>query len=108
MLGVLLLGLFTFAFGGMLLMLVLGARRIEDELKERMREAREVRAEVARVPRFFVVTRPASPAAGRVDEVLLWQLQQYLEAEQVLADEFVLQPSVESLYRESGRRLTVH
>ena len=33
---------------------------------------------------------------------------QYLEAEQLLADEFVLQPSIESLYRESGRRLTIH
>ena len=108
MLGALIVGLFTFAFGGMLLILILGARRIEDELRERAREAREVRTETARIPRFFVVTRPAGPAVGRVDEALLGQLQQYLDAEQVLADEFVLQPSVESLYRESGRRLTVH
>jgi hypothetical protein len=108
MLGILIGVLFTFAFGGMLLMLVLGARGIEDEFKDRAWEVQKIRAEAARIPRFFVLTQPAGPAGGRVDEALLWQLQQYLDAEQVLADEFVLQPSIESLYRESGRRLTAH
>lgn len=108
MLGVLMVGLFAFAFGGMLLILVLGARRIEDELKERAREVREIRADAARVPRFFVLTRPAGPRVWRVDEALLGQLRQYLAAEQTCADEFVLQPSIESLYRESGTRLTAH
>ena len=108
MLGVLIGGLFIFAFGGMLLILVLGARRIEDEIKARTLEARESRANAARIPRFFVVTQPTRPRGGQPDEALLWQLQQYLEAEQTLADEFVLQPSIESLYRESARKLTVH
>ncbi len=108
MLGVLVGVLFTFAFGGVLLILVLGARRIEDELEARAREARQILADAARIPRFFVVTQPAGPRVGRVDEALLWQLQQYLDAEQMLANEFVLQPSIESLYRESGRRLTAH
>lgn len=108
MLGVLIGGLFAFVFGAMLLMLLVGARKIEDEIEERAREQREVRARAARTPRFFVVTQPASPVAERLDEAVLWKLQQYLDAEQTLADEFVLQPSIESLYRESDRRLTVH
>ena len=108
MLGILIGVLFTFAFGGMLLILFLGARRIEDELKERAREVQKIRADAARIPRFFVVPQPVSPAAGRVDEALLWQLQRYVDAEQILADEFVLQPSIESLHRESGRKLTTH
>lgn len=108
MLGVLIGGLFAFTFGGMLLMLFLGARRIEEEMAERTREAQKIRAEAARIPRFFVVTPPAGPRVQRLDETVLWQLQRYLDAEQTLADEFVLQPSIESLYRESGRRLTAH
>ncbi len=108
MLAILIGVLSAFAFGGMLLILILGARRIEDELVERAREAQEIRAAAARIPRFFVVTQPASHRIGQVDEALLCQLQQYLEAEQTLADEFVLQPSIESLYRGAGRRLTAH
>ena len=108
MLGILIGGLFTFLFGGLVLILFFGARRIEDELVQRAREAQKIRADAARIPRFFVITQPAGPAVGRVDDALLWQLQQYLTAEQTLADEFVLQPSLESLYRESGRRLIGH
>ncbi len=100
--------LFTFGFGGMLLILFFGARRIEDEFKERARETQEIRAQAARVPRFFVVTQPAPPRVGPFDDAFLWQLQQYLDAEQTLADEFVLQPSLESLYRDSGKKLTTH
>ncbi len=108
MLGVLVGGLFIFAFGGMLLILALGARRIEDEIKAREAGAREARAEAARIPRFFVVAPQPRPRIGQLDDALLWQVQQYLEAEQTLADEFVLQPSIENLYRETGRRLTTH
>lgn len=100
--------LFTFGFGGMLLILFFGAQRIEDEFKERVRETEEIRAQAARVPRFFVVTPPPPPRVGPFDDAFLWQLQQYLDAEQTLADEFVLQPSLESLYRDSGRKLTTH
>jgi hypothetical protein len=113
MLGILIGGLFTFAFGGMLLIVVLGARKVEDELKERAKEVHDICADAARIPRFFLANQPADYAVagheiGRLDDALVGQLQQYLEAEQHLADEFVLQPSIESLYRESGRRLTVH
>jgi hypothetical protein len=106
MLGVLFGGLFMFTLGGVLLVLLLGARRIENGRRERARGAREIRAEAARIPRFFVAAPPAGPQVEQVDEALLWQLQEYLDVEQGLADEFVRQPTIESLYRESGRRLT--
>jgi hypothetical protein len=108
MFGVLIGGLFAFLFAGLLLALVLGGRRIEDELNERAREARKIRVGAARVPRFLVVNRPTGSRVGRVDEALLWRVQQYLEAEQMLADKFVLQPSIENLYRESDRSLRGH
>jgi hypothetical protein len=108
MLGVLLGGLFMFTLGGTVLILLLGVRRIENGRRERVREAQEIRAEAARIPRFFAVTPPAGPQNEQVDEALLWQLQEYLDVEQVLADEFVRQPTIESLYRESGRRLAGH
>lgn len=108
MIGILLGGLFTFAFGGMILILALGARRIEAELAGKEREEQKGREEVARIPRFFFVPQSASPRTGRMDEALLWQLREYLDAEQVFADEFVSQPSVESLYRDTGSRFTTH
>ncbi len=108
MLGILIGGLFTFAFGGMLLIVLLGARRVEDELQARAMEEHDIRAAATRIPGFFFANQTAGPEVGRLDEALVGRLQQYLEAEQILADEFVLQPSIESLYRESGRRLTVH
>ncbi len=108
MLSILIGGLFTFAFGGMLLIVVLGARNIEDELKARARQENDIRTAAARIPGFFFANQPMASEAGRQDEALIGRLQQYLEAEQHLADEFVLQPSIESLYRESSRRLTVH
>ncbi len=100
--------LFTFCFGGMVLIVFLGARRIEEEFDAKAAQERTLRAEAARVPRFFVITQPAAPRVGPLDDAFLGELQQYLDAEQVLADQFVTQPSVESLYRESGRKITTH
>ena len=108
MLGVLIGGLFTFLFGAMVLILVFGARRIEDEFNERAQEIQEIRAAAARIPRFIVVSPPTGARSGPLDEALFWQVQRYLEAEQLLADEFVLRPSMESLYRESGRKPVSH
>jgi hypothetical protein len=108
MLGVLIGGLFTFLFGAIVLILVFGTRRIDDELNERQREIQKIRADAARIPRFIVVSPPTGARCGPLDEALFWQVQQYLEAEQLLADQFVLQPSMESLYRDSGRRPTSH
>jgi hypothetical protein len=108
MLGVLLGAVFAFLFGATVLILIFGAWRIEDECNEREQEIRKIRAQAARIPRFIVVSQPTGPRRGQLDEALLRQVQQYLEAEQQLADEFVLQPSMESLYRDSGRRPTSH
>lgn len=108
MLGILIGVLFALLFGGLVLIVFLGARRIEDELGERKMEAGRIRAKAARIPRFLVVNPVTTSRAGRPDEALVWQLQQYLETEQVFADEFVLHPSLESLYRESGKRIMGH
>ena len=108
MLGILIAGLFMFLFGGMLLILIFGAQQVEAQLKEKECEAARLRAEGARIPRFFVVHQPPAPRPAAGDEALAFQVQQYLEAEQMLADEFVLHPSIESLYRGSGTRLTSH
>ena len=108
MMAILIGGLFAFLFGGMLLMLFFGARGIEDELDKRAQEARAVRNQAARTPRFLVITQPAVRQIGQIDERLFSQLQQYMEAEQTLANEFVMQPSIESLYRESGGKPLSH
>jgi len=107
MVGVLIGGLFTFLFGGLLLIVLFGAQEIEAELKAKEREARKVRAVGAHVPRFFV-TQPAGDQAGKIDEAFASRVQHYLDTEQILADEFVSQPSIENLYRESATRLTWH
>lgn len=105
MLGILVGVLFTFLFGGMLLIVVLGASGIQDELEKRTHLEPDARARAAAIPRFFVLTQPGEVREGHLDEALVGQLQQYLEAEQTLAAEFVSQPSMESLYRESGKPL---
>jgi hypothetical protein len=107
MLGVLIGGLFTFLFGAIVLILVFRART-EDEFNRRLRETQKIPADAARVPRFIGVSQPTGAPSGPLDEALLWQVRQYLEAEQLIADEFVLRPSMESLYRESGRRPVGH
>ncbi len=107
MLAILIGVLFTFVFGGLLLGLFLGACAIDEERSAKAREMRSIREEAARLPAFFVVTHPA-PTDARVDDELLGHLRQYLDAEQAVADEFVLHPSIESLYRGSERRLTAH
>ena len=63
MLGILTGGLLTFAFGGALLILFLGARRIEDGLDEREREA----SALPGGPRFL----RAAPGRGASEEALL-------------------------------------
>ena len=108
MLAMLIGGLFAFLFAGMMLAIFFGAQKATQEIEGRAREAREFREHAAHIPGFLVVSRPASPRLAPPDEALLWHVQQYLEAEQTAADEFVLQPSIESLYRESGRRITTH
>ena len=106
MIEVLIAGLFIVAFGGMILILVLGAQEVEGEVKVRETEARGAPAEFSRLP-DLLVTPPARPRVSEPNDVLQ-QLQQYLDAEQTFADEFVAQPSIESLYRETERKLSPH
>lgn len=108
MIAVLLVGLLVFVMGGMLLMLFLGAQGIEERLMEDDRREKQLLRQIAPVPQFLVVTQPSAPRLDGLDEAFLLQLCAYLEAEETLASEFVMQPSLENLYRESGRRLTEH
>jgi hypothetical protein len=101
MIGMLAVGLWIFVFAGALLILLLGARRIEDGLREREEEAREVAGDVPLTRRFLSFARSAAPGSAASEEAWLSELPAYLEAEQMAADEFVLQPSLELLYRES-------
>lgn len=103
MLGLLLGVLLTFMFGGLVLIVVLGASGVQEELEKRAHQEPDARTRAAAIPRFFVVTQPGEVREGHLDEALVGQLQQYLDDEQTLAAEFVSQPSLESLYRESGK-----
>ena len=49
----------------MVLILVFGARRIDDEFNERAQEIQKIRADAVRVPRFIVVSQPISQPAAR-------------------------------------------
>ena len=100
MLGILTGGLFTFAFGGALLILFMGARRIEDGLNQRDREASELPGDPPRTRRFLRFGGSAAPGRGASEEALLSELRVYLEVEQIAADEFVWEPSMERLYRQ--------
>jgi hypothetical protein len=100
MIGMLSVGLLMFVFAGALLILVFGARQIEDGLREREEEAREVAGDMP-LTRRFLSARSAAPGSATSEEAWLSELPAYLEAEQMAADEFVLQPSLELLYRES-------
>jgi hypothetical protein len=109
MLAILIGGLFVSLFAGMMLAVFFAAQKAGERFaEERAHDAREIREQAARIPHFLVVSPPVSPRLAPLDEALVGQLQRYLEVEQTLADEFVLQPSIESLYRESGRRITTH
>jgi len=108
MIGVLIGGLVTFLLGGMLLILIFGAQGIEADREAARREDRKARIDAARLPRFFVVSQAVKPEAKDSHEAFAAQLEHYLEAEQVLADQFVSQPSLESLYCKSDTRLTWH
>lgn len=104
MLGVLMV-LFTFLFGGLLLIVALGASRVHDEIERRANQEPDARTRAAAIPGFFVPAQPRETCAVQLDEAFVGQLQRYLDAEQVLAAEFVSQPSLESLYRETGKPL---
>jgi len=104
----------TFLIGGGMLVLLLGYRSIEEQRarEEEQREAQELRAvrDMAAMPRFFAgPTVTDSLSAGPVlDDALLADLESYVRAEQVLAAQFVNEPSVDSLYRQSRPSAFLH
>lgn len=100
--------LFTVLFGGLLLAVYLGFRSVEEQ--------RTVRKEEEQAWRFGLtgsgatrlgerlVTAASESAVKPDEEAMVRRVQNYIESEQTLADQFVSHPSVESLYRESGRK----
>jgi hypothetical protein len=100
MVGVLVL-LAAFLVGGTLLILLFGAQ-IED-LGERDEQTGAAAGAVPRARRL-AFARPSASASGEPEDAWFSEVQAYLEAEQMVADEFVLQPSMERLYREPGER----
>lgn len=100
--------LFVFCFGGLMLIIFLAATKIEETVVEMERDTTRLGADAAGIPRFFAVTHASGADAGKVDEEFVGRLREYVESEQSLADAFVSQPSIESLYRETAPRVTVH
>ncbi len=103
----LLVVLCIFAWGGMLLILCLGAQAIDAEHAKRRRESDEIGALAAGIPRFFFKIGPApTPGATPLDDAFVSEVRKYVAAEQILAAQFVSEPSVASLYRQSDTRIT--
>jgi len=97
----------TFLFGAGMLILLLGYRGIEEQrARDEQRQAEQLQAARDRVPapRFFVV-QPATelPSTGPLlNDALLASLESYVRSEQALAAQFVDEPSIDSLYRQSA------
>ena len=100
--------LLTLLFGGGMLALILGY--IETE-KSRARELAEATAgdpapapEAVREQPFFAKLEEGTGAVqpGQPDDDLVDELESYLRAEQVFADRFVNEPSIDNLYRHAS------
>lgn len=92
-------------FGAVFLILALGFRSIEQERAAREADETAESDKLIPIPRFFARAgrgRAASPAEP-VEDAVLHRVQRYLRDEQALADEFVSEPTVERLYRRTGK-----
>lgn len=100
--------LFTVLFGGLLLAVVLGYRNVEENRALRQEEEELWRFGLDGTPTARLRARLVSPetASGPAtdQDAMVRRVQNYIESEQSLADQFVSQPSVESLYRDSGKK----
>jgi hypothetical protein len=107
---VLVLGLL---FGGMTLMLASGFVSTE---RERARQAEERRpaeasppAVPASAPLLFLSPRPAVPEMRFVfDDVLISRLEDHVRLEQAVVAHFVDQPSIDTLYHQTGSSFHIH
>ncbi len=100
-------------FVGITLLLALG---YVDTEKERARQAaaREAgtampAAAMAAEPRFFASAQAVSaPPAVVFDDALVGKLEDHLRVEQALLAQFVHNPSIDNLYRQTGAAVHVH
>lgn len=102
--GILLAGFLAFLFVSMTLILFFGYKGIEEERAKRALDSVEGWPDDLYVARFLAKSPRTEadrvPEAAR--EAVRQRVQCHLDAEQRVVDEFVSQPSVESLYRRSG------
>ena len=100
----------VFVLGAALFVLLLVSRGIQAARSAEMPVEAQPDREVAQVPRFFA--RPGgSPRISprpTVDDLAVLRFEQYLQTERALAEEFVSQPSLASLYRDSERCLRLN
>lgn len=102
-----------FVFGGIMLALVMGYLSIEEERSReeqtRAAQLRPAATAIAAVPRFFPEVDAAVPAlAQRIDPTLLAELENYVRAEQAVVYQFVNEPSIDALYRQTGASVRYH
>lgn len=103
----LLLVLSIFGCGGMLLILILGAQSIEiQDFEQRTRQRAHSSAPGGCTPQWVKVGQPPAASASRFDDAFVLEVRKYVATEQTLADEFISQPSVASLYRDADTRIT--
>ncbi len=87
----------VFVFGAILLILGMGYRSMEEERGKKLTQE----FELACGPTVPIPSRLNGRAAP-LDDALLMRVQRYVDREQALADAFVSQPSVETLYSVAG------
>jgi hypothetical protein len=65
--------------------------------------ARQAADAIASLPGLFSPMRPATPIAFVFDDGVVHLLENHLKAEQDVVAQFLRQPSIDTLYRQSGR-----
>ena len=95
-----------FVFGAMMLALVMGYISTEGKRaqEERDRETQVLTAadRIAAMPRFFPNLN-AGPAPDSIfDHGLSAELENYIRSEKAMVNQFVSEPSMDSLYRQAG------
>ncbi|MBI4584128.1 MAG: hypothetical protein HY717_08905 [Planctomycetes bacterium] len=99
-----------FTVGATLFIMLVANEGIKAAQDKEAEERKYADRELARMPRFFSRLPPVDRAQQRirVDDQTLARFEQYLKAEQELAEEFVSEPSLASLYRDWEKPLTLN